>query len=34
MVDQALLTLNTLDAALMFGANIQVLLHEKGYFDL
>jgi peptidoglycan/LPS O-acetylase OafA/YrhL len=32
-LDQTILTLNTLDASLVFGANIQVLLYEKGYFD-
>ena len=25
--------LGTLDASLLFGANIQILTHEKGYFD-
>ena len=32
-LDQTILTLNTLDASLVFGANIQVLFYEKGYFD-
>jgi peptidoglycan/LPS O-acetylase OafA/YrhL len=32
-IDQAFITLKTLNASLAFGANIQVLLYEKGYFD-
>ena len=31
--DQAKLTLDTLDASLVFGANLQVLTYKKGYFD-
>lgn len=32
-LDQTILTLNTLDASLFFGANIQLLFYQKGYFD-
>jgi peptidoglycan/LPS O-acetylase OafA/YrhL len=32
-VHQSNITLDTMNAALVFGANIQVLLYEKGYFD-
>ena len=31
--DQLFFTLKTLIASTVFGANFQVLVHEKGYFD-
>ena len=31
--DQKVFTLKTLAASTVFGANLQVLTHEKSYFD-
>ena len=31
--DLKIFSLNTVDASLVFASNLQILMHEKGYFD-